>query len=118
MIEGYLNNYIEEFSDIILSFDKLEITKEEDVWRLKARLNLFDGSSLWIREIRENNKIDAYSYYWLRPDDSLIVGWDNAPHHKSVKSFPHHRHIRGAVEPSCEKSLEDVLLYIRKFVFP
>jgi len=31
-----------------------------------------------IREVVIRNEVAAYSYYWLRPDGSIIVGWDDA----------------------------------------
>ena len=37
--------------------------------------------------------MEIYSYYWLRPDETVIIGWDNAPHHESAITFPHHKHV-------------------------
>ena len=38
-------------------------------------------------------------------------GWDNAPHHTRVVSFPHHRHVekQSNVRPSYETSLKQVM---------
>ncbi|MCF6297942.1 MAG: DUF6516 family protein [Flavobacteriaceae bacterium] len=57
----------------------------------------------------------SYSYYWLRLDNSLIIGWDNAPHHPEIKTSPHHKHIGGKVESSIQTNLEQVLNFIRDF---
>ncbi|MCD6199419.1 MAG: hypothetical protein J7K15_12775 [Deltaproteobacteria bacterium] len=115
-MEADLRNIVEEFSDIVEVIEKLEISEEEQVSKLKARLNLYDGTILWVREIRLKKVIQAYSYYWLRPDQTIIVGWDNAPHHKEVESFPHHKHIGNKIDPSQEKNLRSVLSFIKGFL--
>jgi len=115
-METVLRNIVEEFSDIIEVIEKLEISEEEQVSKLKARLSLCDGTFLWVKEIRLKEVMKAYSYYWLRPNQTIIVGWDNAPHHKEVESFPHHKHIGNKIDPSREKNLRDVLSFIRDFL--
>ena len=66
---------------------------------------------MWIK-----GAIEAYSYYWLRPDETIIIGWDNAPHHQSVKTFPHHRHIGDRIEESQEREMSQVLKFIKNFL--
>jgi hypothetical protein len=78
-------------------------------------MRLFDGSILWAREVQVNGLMEIYSYYWLRPDETMIIGWDNAPHHKGVKTYPHHRHIGGNVENSDLRNLQDILNFIKLF---
>ena len=103
------------FSDIVKAIEDLEIVQKETVSKLKAKLRLFDGSTLWVREVYVYDLMEVYSYYWLRPDETMIIGWDNAPHHDDVKTYPHHRHIAGKVEDSGQRNLEDVLNFIRWF---
>ena len=106
---------IDVYNDIVGSIENIEITEEEQISKLKTKLRLFDGTILWVREVRVKEIIEAYSYYWLRPDETVIIGWDNAPHYKEINSFPHHRHIGNRVEPSQEKNLSEVLSFIRNF---
>ena len=106
---------LDAFSDIVKAIEDLEIVKKETVSKLKARLRLFDGSILWVREVYVNDMMEVYSYYWLRPDETMIIGWDNAPHHKNVKTYPHHRHIAGKIEDSDQRNLHDILNFIRLF---
>ncbi len=42
-METVLSNIVEEFSDIIEVIEKLEISEEEQVSKLKARLSLCEG---------------------------------------------------------------------------
>ena len=116
MIEATFRKTIEQFSDIIEFAEKLELSEEEHVSKVKAKLKLFDGTALWIREIWIEDKIETYSYYWLRPDETIIMGWDNAPHHKEIVSFPHHKHIGNKIEPSQQMNINDVLSFIKKFL--
>ncbi len=116
MIEDYIERITNEYQDIVKSIEKLDILKEEDISRIKAKIILFDGTILWIREFWISNKIEKYSYYWLRPDESVIIGWDNAPHHKEITTFPHHKHSGNKVESSNQTKLKEVLEFIREML--
>ncbi|MHA1673098.1 MAG: toxin-antitoxin system TumE family protein [Promethearchaeota archaeon] len=43
----------------------------------------------------------------------LIIKWDNAPHHKELITFPHHKHSP-TVKESYSINLEDVINEIAK----
>ncbi len=116
MVEANLRKIVDECPDIVEQIEKLEISEEEQISKLKAKLRLFDGTILWVREVWLKEKIKAYSYYWLRPDETVIIGWDNAPHHKEINSFPHHKHTSNRIEQSEEKNLRDVLNFIKNFL--
>lgn len=74
----------------------------------KVVLRLIDGSSLRIWEKRKDGELEKYSYYWLDEMGQIIMGWDNAPHHKYIESYPHHKHMGRDVLPS-QYDLEAVL---------
>ena len=116
MIENNLRKTVEKFTDIVEAIEDLEIVEREAVSKLKAKLRLFDGSMLWAREVWVKGVMKAYSYYWLRPDETVIIGWDNAPHHQSVNTFPHHKHIDDRIEESEERKIEEVLNFIKRFL--
>ena len=116
MIEENLRKTVEEFTDIVEAIEDLEIVERQAVSKLKAKLRLFDGSMLWAREVWVKEVIEAYSYYWLRPDETVIIGWDNAPHHQNVSTFPHHKHIDDRIEESGERKMEEVLNFIKRFL--
>ena len=107
---------LQQYQSIIASYDVIEFHNEESVSNLKIKIRLIDASFLWIREIRRNNKLIAYSYYWMDAENKIITGWDNAPHHKEIKTFPHHKHVGKTVEPSDQKKLDDVLNYIQSLI--
>jgi hypothetical protein len=116
MLASKLEKLAEDNPDVISAIEREEITEEEEVSGMKARLLMIDGTVLWVREVLIQNVVTAYSYYWLRPDGSVIIGWDNAPHHREVFSFPHHKHIGGTIEASSETDLPAVIACIRGFL--
>ncbi len=67
------HSILDAFPDIVTSIDDLEIVQKETIIKLKAKLRLFDGAILWVREIHDDNEMKAYSYYWLRPDETMIM---------------------------------------------
>lgn len=115
MTERNFRNIINEYRDFIESMEVFRF-EEEEISQLRPGVRLCDGTILRVREVRIRESTEAYSYYWLRPDDTVIVGWDNAPHHREIASFPHHRHIRSNVEASDERNLRDVLDFIKDFM--
>jgi len=86
-----------------------------DYHAFKLKVTLSDGSTLRISEQYDRNTLEQYAYYWLDADNHLLVGWDNAPHHSHLSSFPHHKHV-GSQEnrqPSEETTPEEILAAIR-----
>jgi len=100
---------------------EIEEKFEEDVERivpveldgetLRVVLYLKDGTNLRVTEQWAGKVLKRYSYYWLNAANDLKVGWDNAPHHTKLRSFPHHKHIgrQKDLQPSTETSLEEVM---------
>ena len=116
MMQDSLAHMVKTYSDIVETMEDLEIIEKNLVSRLKVKLRLFDGSMLWAREVWVKGEMDVYSYYWLRSNETIIMGWDNAPHHKGLKTFPHHKHIDKKVEDSQERNMREVLDFIRRFL--
>ena len=97
--------------------EKFEATVERivpvelDGETLRVVLHLKDGTNLRVTEQWAGTVLKRYSYYWLDLADELKVGWDNAPHHRQLKNFPHHKHIgrQKNMQPSTESRLEEVM---------
>jgi hypothetical protein len=81
------------------------------------------GEKLWIEmsnvkvrplSVTLGTSIRKYAYHWQDSNGKLITRWDNAPDW-DVATFPHHKHVGqdNVVEPSFERTLEQVLAYIR-----
>ncbi|HBY98234.1 MAG TPA: hypothetical protein DEP84_30530, partial [Chloroflexi bacterium] len=78
-------------------------------------LSLNDGTDLRLTEQWSGDTLERYSYSWLTASNELKIGWDNAPHHTHLETFPHHKHVtrQENLQPSFETSLEDVVAFIR-----
>lgn len=55
-----------------------------------------------------------YRYQYMDEELLLIFRYDNAPHRKKVKTFPHHRHAVDRLTDSREPDLRSVLIEIAK----
>lgn len=75
----------------------------------KAVVTLADGSKLHINEVWLHGSLHKYAYYWLTPSNDLIMGWDNAPHHSHIATYPHHVHTPSGIDVSAIRGLKDVL---------
>lgn len=87
---------------------------ELDGETLRLIIFLTNGANLRVAEQWSGDRLLRYSYYWLTPANELKIGWDNAPHHTRLDTFPHHKHIAGgeSPQPSSETSLEAVMKMI------
>ena len=103
-----------EKSPIVKSFEILDYKDGSDFYFLKIKALLVDGSILYVREFVSKEEY-VYSFQWQR-NGELIVRWDNAPHHRNIETFPHHKHVGDEILPSNETTLEDVLLFIESRV--
>jgi len=56
----------------------------------KVRAHLPNG---YILDVYYNATLQKYSYTIIK-QNKRIIGWDNAPHHKHVKTHPHHFHTK------------------------
>lgn len=81
----------------------------ETVVQFKAIAVLVDGTRLHINEVWARGELRKYAYYLVTPTDEVILGWDNAPHHPEVATYPVHLHYAGNVYPSQVRSLSYVL---------
>ena len=88
---------------------------ELDDQTIRLILYLQDGTNLRLTEQWSGDVLERYSYYWLTATNELKIGWDNAPHHTRLATFPHHKHVdhQRNIQPSTETRLEDVMIFIR-----
>lgn len=102
------------FAEIIQRISIIELDGET----LRLVLFLKDGTNLRVTEQWEGEMLLRYSYYWLSSTNELKIGWDNAPHHSQLHTFPHHKHVgqQRNIQPSQETSLEKVMDVIRNLM--
>jgi hypothetical protein len=106
--------FLSKYGDIISPY---KITKFEhfgQILRFRAELTLTDDTILCIRETVLSISTRKYSYHWQDRHGKLIMRWDNVPDW-DIEPFPHHLHVgkKDAVEPSFDRTLDQVLSIIR-----
>jgi len=108
---------IEKYSDIVASYRVQRFEQYGALFRLRAEIEIIDGSKLHIRETVIGGFNRKYAYHWQDKDEMLIIRWDNAPDW-DVETFPHHKHVgeKGNVGPSYERTLEQVMAVVAKRV--
>jgi len=107
---------LKKFSDLVASIESFQHESDKNLELFKCKVILRDGSNLRVLEKYRNDELVYYSYYWLTNVNELIIGWDCAPHHPHLKTFPHHKHLSGRKKPvtSDEINLPDVFEFIAK----
>lgn len=103
-------------SRIVRHIDIIEDDPGEKISILKLRVILIDRSILSITEIEKTDEI-KYSYNWQKTKGDLIMRWDNAPHWKHLKTYPHHKHLnRKTVVETNEVTFAEVLAVVENQV--
>jgi len=82
-----------------------------DGFYYKLTIHFDDGSELHAREYIDLFERD-YSFHWQTVDGQLITRWDNAPHHRHIATYPHHKHTCDGIFENAEISLQGVIDFI------
>jgi hypothetical protein len=98
-------------SPIVLTYKIIDFKFWETGSYVKIQIVLIDNSVLHVREYNDEFERN-YSFHWQDSLGAFLLRWDNAPHHKNLKTFPHHMHKNNLIEESNVISLKDVLKYI------
>ncbi len=113
-----LSAYFNSLETLLTNFDFSSSTIEKEIIDsekgiFEAKLIFEDGFLDFLEVIQiENNNVFAkikYRYNFMDKDKNLIFRYDNAAHHKNIKTFPHHKHTPNGVYESEEPNLLLVL---------
>lgn len=105
------DDIFEKYDELVVDIlEEIYKSSESGVTSYKAILLLKGNMTLRVNEIRDNNNLIKYAYYFLNPDNTLIIGWDNAPHHNNIETYPHHKHdkVQKNISKSDIRNLKDV----------
>jgi len=96
-----------------LKLARIKITKDNpDTGHFRLKALLTEKEFIEIFEFYFSGNLLKYSYTYIK-DDNSILRYDNAPHHKKLKSFPHHKHIKDKIKelekPQLEEFLRDLM---------
>jgi len=79
---------------------------------IKGMVTFTNGNQLHIKEfINSKLRKISYAYHYQDKNGVLIFGYDNAPHHVEIKTFPHHKHVsnKPKPEPTQEKNIVEIV---------
>ncbi|MBE8540557.1 toxin-antitoxin system TumE family protein [Geoglobus acetivorans] len=89
-----MTEILKEVAKKLLDYD---IVLKVEFFGTKVRAYLVRG---YIFDVYHNQTLGKYSYTLIK-EDRRIAGWDNAPHHVSVETYPDHFHdVDGKIKPS------------------
>ena len=123
-----LQNYLARLTDILRSRQdivvddfRLALTTAGAI--LQARICFYDNSMLSVVEEIEQTGLRTvrrltYKFHYQRADGILIFRYDDAPHHRHLLSFPHHKHVGDSVIDAKPLDLADVLREIDALIYP
>jgi hypothetical protein len=101
-------------SSIVESILSIDSDGFGDYYRLKIQARLVNGWKLHVWE-HATPKFQRYAYH-ISKGTQLIIRWDNAPHHRQVKTFPHHKHVKEDILESKEMSIEDIVKELENMI--
>ena len=102
-------------SNLFRSIDVIELIDEDTIKLLKLKARVTDGTLLYIAELHSPT-YQKYSYHWQKEGGEVISRWDNKPHWKAIKTFPHHKHEGDKILPSHRATVIDVIQEIKSKV--
>lgn len=97
----------------IESYDVIDYRKWNEGYYYRIKIQIENNTLLFVREYYDKSE-RIYSYHWQDVNNELIIRWDNAPHHRQLKTFPHHIHTSDGIFDNSEISLREVLENIQK----
>ena len=97
-----------------LKLTRIKITKNNpDTGHFRLKAFLTEKEFIEIFEFYFSGNLLKYSYTYIKGSIS-ILRYDNAPHHKKLKSFPHHKHIKDIIKELEKPRLEEFLRELMK----
>lgn len=103
------------FADIIGEYDVLIDINEGGFYHFYVRVLFDDGTVLYAREYINMKQVRKYAFQWQKADATLLMRWDNSPHHEHIATYPYHQHSGSEenAQPSAAMTLETVLSFIQ-----
>jgi len=108
----------------LLNNSALIVDKKLDFKEFSSEEGMVRGSLLFIggyvlnfmEYIQIGKERPKYSFNFSDGKRDMIFRYDNAPHHREIPTFPHHKHFRSKIQPSKEMGLAEVLSEIEKII--
>ncbi len=92
-----------------------EYDEDADVGFIGGSIAFKDGSVFHFKEVLLGEK-RHYRFHYMDKRNNLMSRWDNAPHYRELKTFPHHVHLPDGVKENKPVKLIDVLDKIESII--
>ena len=93
----FLVTAVEDGGGQFLREPAVEILSNDDLGILEGTAEFADGSKLdlylFTDTLGDFPVWVIYSYHYRAPDDTCVFRYDNSPHHRGKRFFPHHKHF-------------------------
>ena len=114
MIRKYfkkIEKLLDDRSHIVEDLNINTNTFADDKGLIQGVIFFVDQTTLEFLEVVNTTKQEKekYKYHYMDKDKNLIFRYDNAKHHRVLKTFPHHKHTACGVEESEEPNFEFVM---------
>ena len=80
---------------------------------IKGALIFIDSSilevAIFANESTNAVNVDKYRFHYMDKHGEMLFRYDNAPHHREVITFPHHKHLPDRTIPSNMPTIKDML---------
>jgi hypothetical protein len=123
MMQRFLDNIekvIGSHPAILSSTLQKQIGPDGKTVYLKGAITFVDLSvlelSIFATSIAHRVVPEKYRFQYMDKRSKIVFRYDNAPHHKELSTFPHHKHLTDRVIPSKMPTLADILDEIRTFM--
>ncbi|OHD07468.1 MAG: hypothetical protein A2086_02885 [Spirochaetes bacterium GWD1_27_9] len=121
MIEKYfieIENILLYFQEIIIDYSVEKKIYSQLNGYINIKVSFKKDFYLEITEVKDITKKEKikYSYHFMDKNNNLIFRYDNAKHHKKIKTFPDHKHTEDKITESKEPELFTVLIEIYNFI--
>ncbi len=115
-----IETYFAQLEQILQAFPNIQThALQKKIYNVKqgyinGSLLFNNGHRLDFVEVKDMDRPSKvkYRYHYMAQDHTCIFRYDNAPHHRNIATFPHHKHIGEDILESTEPTLFDVLLEI------
>lgn len=109
--------FFDIYASLFKSWSVTTYEQEQEAYALKVSAVLLDDSRLEIRDYLFATGERRYAYHWMDADGALRRRWDNAPHYRTMATFPHHCHTPESDDPqgSTVTNLEDLFDVLKRW---
>jgi hypothetical protein len=97
----------------IIDYEVQDYKQWQNGFYYRLKIQFEDNSVLFVREYADENERN-YAFHWQDENYQIITRWDNAPHHRHIVTFPHHKHTPEGIVESLEISLPEVIEEIQQ----